>query len=410
MGPNVEDERRVMLIDDDGVCLAMLARGLRRRGFAVSTFKDPGEALRALRTERPDAVVTDMRMPLVSGLDVVREVRLQLGEEAPPVLVVSAEGGEGTLQEAFRLGAADYLLKPVSEAELYVKLSRSLQRAPARRPEQAIPERLDAWTLHERLGHGGTACVFRARRDEEPETDCALKVIWPHLTASTETLLRFRREIDTLASLEHPQLVRFVASGRDAGLTYYAMSYLPWGTLRERVRAQGAAAPREVLSFLSSLSAPLGYLHERGIVHRDVKPGNVFLHPERGYVLGDFGLARRLFDRGITLADEFIGTPLYLAPEVFRTNEFGITVDFYALGVCALEWLLGEPLLAEEDSVRLIGRLVEEGLPAPRELLPRLPPRLVSFLERLVAPDPAARPQSAGELAEQAREVSAAVG
>ncbi len=398
-------ERRVMLVDDDGVCLAMLARGLRKRGYAVATFNDPLVAMERLERERPAAVVTDIRMPGMSGLEVVREVRERLGEDAPPVVVVSAEGDEAILTEAFRLGAVDYLVKPVSDVELGVKLQRALERAGPRSEVAAIPRRLGSWTLEECVGRGGCACVFRAGRDGDPEPR-ALKVVWPHLVASTETMLRFRREIDTLAALEHPGLVRFVESGREKDLYYYVMEYVPGGTLRDRMRAQGAGRPGEVLALLGALAAPLGYLHERGLVHRDVKPSNVFFRAGAP-VLGDFGLIRRLVDHGVTLEHEFIGTPLYLAPEVFRSRSFDQSVDLYGLGVCALEWLLGEPPLRDVEPLHLVGHLLAEGIPAPADLLPDLPAPLAALLARLVARDRAARLGSAAELATEVARVQA---
>jgi DNA-binding response OmpR family regulator len=386
--------RRVMLVDDDGVCLAMLARGLRRRGFVVSTYSDPREAMNCLVDELPDAVVTDMRMPHMTGLEVVQDVHAQLGAKAPPVLVVSADGGEQLLVEAFRLGAADYLLKPVSEVELGVKLSRAVSRKGS---TLAIPQQVGEWVLGECVGRGGTAAVFKATRESEPDVTYALKVVWPHLTGNTETLLRFRREIDTLSTLEHPRLVRFVMSGRAEECFYYVMSYVDGGTLRSRIKTRGAHSVKEALDLIEQVAEPLGFMHENGLVHRDVKPGNIFYTAD-DVVLGDFGLTKRTLDRGITLEEEFIGTPLYLAPEVFKSAEFGPTVDFYSLGVCATEMLLGHAVVEERDSMRLIGRILNEGLPTPRELLPDAPEGVKALLERLLSHRPDERPPNAQTL------------
>jgi CheY-like chemotaxis protein len=383
-----------MLVDDDGVCLAMLARGLRRRGYDVTTFGDPREAMAALEQEPPDAVVTDMRMPHMTGLEVVEEVRARLGAGAPPVLVVSADGEEHLLLEAFRLGAVDYLLKPVGEVELGVKLARVLEKSAS---QAAIPQQIGEWVLGDCIGRGGTAAVFKAERASEPGATYALKVVWPHLTSSTETLLRFRREIDTLSVLDHPGLVTFRLSGREHDCFYYVMGYVEGGTLRDRIQANGAQPVADALDMIEAVAEPLHYLHEQGIVHRDVKPGNILFAGDR-VVLGDFGLAKRLADHGITLGEEFIGTPLYLAPEVFETSEFGPSVDLYSLGVCAYEMLHGGRILEEQDSMRLIGRLLTRGLPAPRELLPDAPESVLELLDSLIARDPNQRPQDAPAL------------
>jgi serine/threonine-protein kinase len=256
--------------------------------------------------------------------------------------------------------------------------------------------------LGECVGRGGTAAVFKATRESEPETTYALKVIWPHLTGNTETLLRFRREIDTLSNLEHPRLVRFVMSGRAEECFYYVMSYIAGGTLRGKIKAQGAHTEDQALDLIERVADPLGFMHSQGLVHRDVKPGNIF-YTHDDVVLGDFGLTKRIPDRGITLEEEFIGTPLYLAPEVFQSAEFGPTVDFYSLGVCAMEMLLGHAVLDEKDSMRLIGRILNEGLPSPRELLPDASEPMTVLLECLLSRDPAERPADAAAVAEAVR-------
>lgn len=396
---------RILLVDDDGVCLAMLARGLKRRGYQVASYGDPREAMQALAQEHPSAVITDMRMPHMTGLDVVQSVKQQLGEKAPPVLVVSADGDESLLNEAFRIGAADYLLKPVSDAELGAKLEKALRSRPSHAGPPAIPDKIENWVLGECVGRGGTACVFRATRAGEGES-FALKVVWPHLTENTETLLRFRREIDTLSTLDHPRMVRFVASGREDAAYYYVMDYLPAGTLRQRIRRDGVQPASEVLRLCEQLSEPLSYLHAQGIVHRDLKPSNVFIGSDGGFVMGDFGLARRLQDHGITLAQEFIGTPLYLAPEVFRTRAFDHSVDYYALGVCAFEMLLGGPVLVEPDAMALIGRIMDRGLPHPADLLGGdVPAPVIKLVADLLSFDPDERLKRPEELRERCAEI-----
>jgi serine/threonine protein kinase len=393
--------RRLCVVDDDKVALTIIAGALRRRGFEVHEFLDPREAMASLATERPVAVITDMQMPHLSGLEVVLEVRRRLGEEAPPVIVVSSVDDEALLEQAFRQGASDYLLKPVNERELAVKVEKAIRHlhpggvgAPAH-----IPRRIGPWELLEPIGRGGTAAVFRSRRAGD-DAEYALKVVWPHLTTSTEALLRFRREIDVLSQIDHPNLVKFHESGRHDGCFFYVMEFVRGGTLRDRIEARGPGSEADVLDLLASVAEPLGYLHARGLVHRDVKPGNIFYRQDGSVVLGDFGLAKRQDDHGITIAEEFIGTPLYLAPEVFESDKFDHRVDFYALGMCALELLLGHPPLEETDSVRLIARIVNEGIPTVRELVGNIHPKLAALLERVVARRAIDRPASAQELIE----------
>ncbi len=407
------DQRRVAVIDDDRVVLSFLTRTLTKRGYDVRSYDDPKVAVEALTADQPLAVITDMQMPGLTGFQVMSEVRKRLGESAPPVIVVSSVDDQATLEEAFKTGAVDYLLKPINESELAAKLEKAIRHLGAHstiRPPSAIPRKIGAYELLEPIGRGGTAAVFKAHRIDDASDDVyALKVVWPHLTVNPEALLRFRREIDVLSNLDHPRLVGFVEAGRHDGCFYYVMQHLTGGTLRDRIEKRGPGKPEDALDLVTSLAEPLGYLHARGLVHRDLKPGNIFFDGDGNFILGDFGLAKFEDDHGITLSEEFIGTPLYLAPEVFESDRFDHRVDLYALGVCALELLLGRPPLDERDPVRLIARIVNEGMPAVSELCPGLPPELEALLSHLLARDPTLRTASAKALIEEAHSVDAAL-
>jgi len=407
------DQRRVTVVDDDGVALQLIARALTKRGYDVRAYDDPRVAVEALPGDQPLAVITDMQMPHLNGIQVVGEVKKRLGESAPPVIVVSSVDAQATLEEAFKAGAVDYIIKPVNESELAAKLEKAIRHLGAYqniRPPASIPKRIGRYDLLEPIGRGGTAAVFRARRtDGPPDEDYALKVVWPHLTVNPEALLRFRREIDVLSELDHPRLVGFVEAGRHDGCFYYVMEHLTGGTLRDRIEKNGPGTAEDALDMVTGLADPLGYLHQRGIVHRDLKPGNIFFDAQGHYILGDFGLAKHEDDHGITLSEEFIGTPLYLAPEVFESDKFDHKVDLYALGVCALELLLGRPPLDERDPVRLIAKIVNDGMPPVSELCPGLPPALEALLARLLARDPRERTASAEALIAEAASVDAAL-
>ncbi len=407
------DQRRVVVIDDDRVVLGFVARTLAKRGYDVRSYDDPRVGVEALAADQPLAVITDMQMPGLSGLQVVSEVRKRLGESAPPVIVISSVDEQSTLEDAFKAGAVDYLIKPVNESELGAKLEKAIRHLGAAhniRPPSSIPKKIGSYDLLEPIGRGGTAAVFKATKIGDPTGEAfALKVVWPHLTVNPEALLRFRREIDVLSELDHPRLVGFVEAGRHDGCFYYVMQHLTGGTLRDRIERQGPGSAEDALDMVTGLAEPLGYLHSRGLVHRDLKPGNIFFDGDGNYILGDFGLAKHEDDHGITLSEEFIGTPLYLAPEVFESDKFDHRVDLYALGVCALELLLGRPPLDERDPVRLIAKIVNEGMPPVNELCPGLPLQLENLLSHLLARDPGQRTSSAAALIEEAHAVDAAL-
>lgn len=313
----------------------------------------------------------------------------KLSKFKPPVVVFSGDEREQSIAKAYAAGASEYLLKPLRKAELVAKVLRFQDRRGSRVAE-AIPRRIGAYALQEAIGRGGTSAVFRAHHAEAPGEDLALKLVWPHLVNDSEVMQRFRREIVLLQNLEHENLVRFIASGRHEDWFYYVMEHIEGGTLRERIKEGGPCDPKTAANLLLEMSKPLAYLHAQGLIHRDVKPENIYLTDNR-MVLGDFGLVKLFTDRGITLDEDVIGTPLYLAPEALKNIDVDRRADIYAIGMCALEWLYGDHIFKASDPVALIGKIVNEGVPSPKSLVPHIPDSLNSLLEDCLATDPSER-------------------
>lgn len=387
----------IVVVAADEAKLKSLVFEVRHR-FATSSFSSLDDALRARHGRPPRAFVCDL-----DGIDhgQVRARLKRLGQSGAPVLVVASALSEAAMEGFFRAGVADLLLRPFSGAELRVKLARWIARRKARIPG-GIPRRIGPYILQEPIGRGGTSAVFRAWHVDHPDDDLALKLIWPHLADDSETIQRFRREIVIMQNLDHESLVRFIASGRHGDWFFYVMEHLQGGTLRSKILEGGRASPKEALELLANLAEPLRYLHRQGLIHRDIKPENIYMNP-RGLILGDFGLAKQFTDRGITLEDDVIGTPLYIPPEAFKNSAPDRRADIYAAGMCAFEWLNGGPVLRDRDPVRLIARISNEGVPGPRELLPELAPEIITLLESCLAPEPNDRIADADTLGTRAR-------
>jgi serine/threonine protein kinase len=245
------------------------------------------------------------------------------------------------------------------------------------------------YVVERELGRGGMGTVYLAR-DVRHERDVAVKVLAPELADGTSAA-RFLDEIRVTARLRHPQILPLFDSGVADGQPWYVSPYVEGGTLRDRLRREGALPVADALRVLREVAIALAFAHARGIVHRDVTPDNVLLDIGGG-VLGDFGIARavaRATEPGaapvlaLLTAPDF-GTPTYMAPEQ-RTPGATIDhrVDLYALGVIAHEMLYGRPPAPLE--------------PADRRS-PEVPPALASLLARLLAERPEARPASADEV------------
>ena len=225
----------------------------------------------------------------------------------------------------------------------------------------------------------------------------ALKLLAP----STELDARFELEAATLADVRHPGIVRYVAHGRTAGQRYLAMEWLEGEDLAQRLHRQGLAVT-ETLVLGRRVADALAVLHGSGLVHRDVKPANLFLAGKRveDVKLLDFGVIHADRSRRITRTGDMIGTPAYMAPEQARGDaEMTPAADVFALGCVLWECLVGRPLFAARNVLAVMARVVFAEVASVRELRPELAPSLDRLLAAMLAKDPTRRLPSGAEVA-----------
>lgn len=375
---------KVALVDDDKVTLTILTSTLRRRGFKVRAFQDSEQALDQLSRDHPDVAIFDMQMPGITGMELVRRLQQRIRANAFPILILSSENDEQTLAEAFHLGVTDYLVKPVSESELVVKLEQAHARVTARPPEQ-IPRELAGYELHEEVRRGEIGITFRATTPVEQGLVRAVKVLRPDVAGDAEPILRLRREIDILARCEHPSIPKVIASGVVGRLIFYVADEVPVKTLGDLVRERGKLTAAEVRILLRDVGEALRHLHGRHIFHGDITPESVSFTERGKTTIGDIGFARWVDsapreDEPVPLASRYTAPELRDAP--YRRE---LRSDLYALGVCALEALTGKPA-AQAGSTAAVDT---------RPLLPLAPAPLVRIIERLCAKAPEDRFPSA---------------
>jgi len=274
-----------------------------------------------------------------------------------------------------------------------------------------ISERLlaaigSSYTIERELTGGGMARVFVAE-DSDLGRKVVIKILPPDLAASVSAE-RFRREILTVARLQHPHIVPVLKAGDLDGLPYFVMPYVDGESLDIRLRRSGTVSVREALGILKDVARALAFAHERGVVHRDIKPGNVLLAAGSATVT-DFGVAKALSTArrsgetgaGLTHTGMSLGTILYMAPEQAASDpEIDGRADIYSLGITAYEMLSGAaPFARLNPREMLTARLT---LPPPPLASVRrdVPAGLERLIARCLAIDPADRPQTAAELVE----------
>ena len=252
------------------------------------------------------------------------------------------------------------------------------------------------YALIRELGHGGMATVFLGR-DLKHQRDVAIKVFRPEV-AAVLGLDRFRREIDLLARLSHPNILPLHDSGEAEGLLFYVMPYVKGDTLRHVLRRDRQLAVERATDIVRQLVAALDYAHSQGVIHRDIKPENILLH-EGVAVLADFGIAlaaktqtgERLTEIGLSL-----GTPEYMSPEqALAERELDARSDVYSLGCVLYEILAGTPPFTGASALAVTVRRLTEPAPDVRRARESLPASIGRALSKALAREPGDRFESA---------------
>jgi serine/threonine-protein kinase len=261
------------------------------------------------------------------------------------------------------------------------------------------------YRLESRLGVGGMSTVQLAF-DTRLERNVAVKLLAEHLAEDDGFVARFRREALAAARLVHPNVVQVYDFGTDegSGRQFIAMEYVEGQSGAELLREHGRLTPQEVVDICAQACRGLDYAHRNGVVHRDIKPGNILRNPEGIVKIADFGIAKAADDSDITRVGSVIGTAAYLSPEQARGEPAGPPSDLYALGVVAYQLAAGR-LPYQGASLTDLARQQESGPPTDvTQIVPDVPPELSAAIMRALVADPAARYQAAPEMEKALRD------
>jgi serine/threonine protein kinase len=199
------------------------------------------------------------------------------------------------------------------------------------------------WTLVRKVAEGASGAVYLAQ-EQGTERPVAVKILSPLLCRNPKILGRFEREARQLSTLNHPNVIKLLAVGRSGAQPFIVMPFIEGTTLGQHVRAKGRLSSEEALAILRQLCAGLGYLHSQGLVHRDVKPGNVMVAINGHVILLDLGVVRERGAPPLTAPGARLGTPNYMAPEqIDASHDVDQRADLYSLGAVAFELLTGSP-------------------------------------------------------------------
>ena len=269
---------------------------------------------------------------------------------------------------------------------------------------------LGTCTLEQIIGRGGMGAVYLAQQSR-PVRTVAVKVLIPSNSIEADQqrvfLERFRREADTVARLEHKNILPIyeydeaVVDGQQ--LAYLVMPFIRGGTLRERMdemkRSGSHFELRTVSSYITQVADALSYAHGLGVVHRDIKPGNLLFHTDGRLLLADFGIVRLKAMPALTSVGSFLGTAEYASPEQISTNDIDYRSDIYSLGVILYELLTGSVPFTGPNAFAVMAAKLNDAVPSVRDSRPDLSPAIDAIVTKALARNPADRYQNAAMMA-----------
>ncbi len=267
--------------------------------------------------------------------------------------------------------------------------------------DQRIGTELGGYRILEQLGRGGTSVVYRAEHVRLGR-QAALKLLSPGL-GDLDFTDRFLRESRLAASLDHPSIVPVYDAGEEEGLLYIAMAYVEGTDLKALVTQEGPLPLRRALGIAGQVASALDAAHERGLVHRDVKPANILVSPDDRAYLSDFGAVKELASGGMTRTGSFVGTIEYCAPEQIEGGAVDARTDVYALGCVLWECLTGTPPFHRPTEVAVLNAHLHAEPPRLAREAPELPAGLEPVLAKALAKDPLDRYGSCGAFLAAAR-------
>jgi DNA-binding NarL/FixJ family response regulator len=406
---------RVLIIDDEEPYRRLLAHHVAT-AFAspvVAEF-DPlkhGMLPPEFSGAAYDAVLLDDQPGVGAGLDWLKDLSRRPG--FPPVLYLLTSSSPAAEEAAMAAGAAGCLSKRKIDHAKLASLLRSAQ-ASRQRPagsgtgagEAPRQSRFGDFSIRgyrfvRQLAESPVSTVYLAE-SEKAGTLVVLKVLRqaPDGGGATATFDRFVREYQIASEITHPNIVHIYDFGASDDHAYIAMEYFPRGDLRTRIKE--GLTPRESLACLRQMAEALKVLHEAGVLHRDLKPGNVMLREDGSVVLIDFGLSKQLeLDAAITGSGEIFGTPYYMSPEQGHGHETDERSDIYSLGIIFYEMLLRRKPYVAGTPMQVIYKHANSPLPE----LPAALKRFESILYNCIAKNPGRRFRTAEQLVDAVKEL-----
>ena len=425
----------VFIIDDNPNNLNLLAGILRDRKYGVRMANAGKRALAAVRAAPPELIMLDITMPEMDGYEVCEKLKSDPTTRDIPVIFISALDDVLDKVKAFRVGGVDYVTKPFQAEEVLARVESQLGLSRLRKELERKNDELEKtndelrrsqektklvfsalsevlpgtvlagkYRLEKKIGSGGFGVVYRATHTELGRP-IAAKILHP--TAGGDPRLdleRFRLEGLSSCLINHPNAVTVLDFGvTSTGIAYLIMELLDGYTLASEIEEKGKLSLQRCAEIMIPVCDVLAEAHAAGIVHRDIKPDNIFLHQTKSEEIVkvvDFGIAKLLGEApnltlaNLTITGKLIGTPIYMSPERLSNKAYDGRADVYSVGVMLYQMLSGvRPFEAVQGNFyALLQMCVNEEPPSLADAVPEVPPAVEAVVMRALTKDPLQRP------------------
>jgi eukaryotic-like serine/threonine-protein kinase len=259
--------------------------------------------------------------------------------------------------------------------------------------------RLGHYDIVAELGRGGMGVVYKGH-ESSLNRYVAIKVLADSLAHDEGVKERFLREARSMAALNDPHIIQIYFIGDDEGQTYFVMEFVDGESLGSMLKREGKLSVEQSAKVIQQTALGLSTAHDRGVIHRDIKPGNLMINSRGAIKIADFGIALSNHDlsKKLTTTGEFVGTPGYLSPEVCLGKPVDQRSDIFSLGIVMFEMLTGRMPFTDESPLGLMLEVVKAEIPDVREINADVDPEIARILDRMIAKDPAERYQNCHEL------------
>ena len=384
------DKGSLLVVDDNEMNRDLLSRHLERQGHTVTVAENGRQALEIIKTHTFDLVLLDIMMPEINGYQLLQRLKRHDSWRDIPVIMISALDEVETVVRCIEMGAEDYLLKPFDPVLLRARISACLERKRLRI--------ISKYVIKHTLGQGGWSTVYQGVHTGL-DRPVAIKMMKHDMAEDSDFLNQFRNEAKIIAQMSHKNIIQVYDIEELYRTIFIVMERLEGESLKELLKQVGYLPAPRAVDFLIQICSGLAYSHEKGIVHQDIKPGNIFVLPDDQIKILDFGLACPPGTEDMGLP----GTVYYMAPEQIEGDPVHPRTDIYCLGITAFEMITGKRPYPEEDLAALMNMHLNQDIPDPAELVPELPQGLRKFILKACRRQPAERYQNMSQVLKDLR-------